>query len=436
MRCKKCGNVINLTIFGMPDDICWGCVGNGKNEILNKNIKRNIMTNIQGIKIGNVMNLSINGKLHKKNCGTNEEATELYKLVLAARENPSDENIKAIRLFLNEKTRIAYLCGLETDLESGEVFLAGFNTPIPLTLLEVIKEYHENGYPLQAILNFWKLLMINPDQRVRTDLFDFIKVHDFTLTDTGYMLAYKAVAIAQKENGDNVLKEYISDQYLHVKKDWKCNPNKYVVYKDFADNTLKISKFDVVAGWDQKTKNVEVLGKLGELYAAIVSKDNEADEAITYTDKYTHKMEIKLGKPVTQERKECDANYRKDCSVGLHIGSTRYVNSFARNSDVILVCLVNPMNVVAVPEYDHSKMRVCEYFPIGVAKYENGKIEVTEQLYFENDYCTYEQKELEEQIAKLQANELPFEAAINAEKEGRPMSELKKMIESRLIDIV
>lgn len=85
------------------------------------------MKNIQAVKIGNVVNLSINGKLHKKNCGNNEEAQELYKLVLIAREDPSDENIKAIRMFLNEKTRVAYLCGLETDLETGEAFLAGFN---------------------------------------------------------------------------------------------------------------------------------------------------------------------------------------------------------------------------------------------------------------------------------------------------------------------
>ena len=104
------------------------------------------MTNINVIKTGNVVNLSINGKLHKKVCGTSEEAEQLYKIAQTAKQNPSDENIKALRMFINEKTRTAFICGLETDHETGEAYLAGFNTPISTTLLDVIKEYHENGY--------------------------------------------------------------------------------------------------------------------------------------------------------------------------------------------------------------------------------------------------------------------------------------------------
>lgn len=26
MKCEKCGEEINLTIFGTPNDICWGCL--------------------------------------------------------------------------------------------------------------------------------------------------------------------------------------------------------------------------------------------------------------------------------------------------------------------------------------------------------------------------------------------------------------------------
>lgn len=38
MNCKKCGHPINLHIFGMPEDICFGCYDN-KDEIVEKNIK-------------------------------------------------------------------------------------------------------------------------------------------------------------------------------------------------------------------------------------------------------------------------------------------------------------------------------------------------------------------------------------------------------------
>lgn len=388
------------------------------------------MKNIQAIKVGNVVNISIDGKLHKKNCGTPKEADELFRLVLTAKENPSEANLKAIRLYLNERTRIALMAGLEADNESGEVFLAGFSTPIPDDLVAVIKEYHENGYPLDAIVNFWKLLMINPDKRVRTDLFDFIRTHDFVLTDTGYMVVYKAVAYKQKQKND--LAEFVTNQYLFVRKEWKCSPNKYMVYKNCAGD-YGISKTETVENWNLEEKEVEILGNLGGMFRNL---DNliEGNDTV-YTDKHTKKMSIRLGVPATKERKECDADYRNECSNGLHVGATKYVETFGDSSDAVLVCLVNPANVVAVPEHDHSKMRVCEYFPIALATYDGKKIDIIEQSYFESDYKTYEEVELQKLIAKVQANEQPIEKAMKAEPEERPMIELMKILETRLLDI-
>ncbi len=41
--CKICGEKINLTVFGTPDDICWGCFQKlnekEKQKVLNNNIK-------------------------------------------------------------------------------------------------------------------------------------------------------------------------------------------------------------------------------------------------------------------------------------------------------------------------------------------------------------------------------------------------------------
>jgi hypothetical protein len=381
--------------------------------------------NVDGIRIGNVVNLSIDGKLYKKNCGSPEEAKELFGLVLKAKADPTPENVRAIRLYLNEKMRIAMVAGLESDLDTGEIYLAGFNTPIPMTLVNVIKDYHENNYPLDAIVNFWKLLMLNPDKRIRTVLFDFIEKHDFVLTTKGYMLVYKAVVYATKQ--DNDLMEFVTNQYLHVKKDWKCSPNKYVVYRN-AEKVLGITKAENADGHDY-----EILGKLGDLNADL---DKLASQTETvYTDKHTRSMAIKLGVPTKLTRKKCDADFRRDCSNGLHVGATKYVEGFANSSDAILVCLVNPANVVAVPDYDHSKMRVCEYFPIALATYTDGKIDIVEQKYFESDYCTFEEQDLADMIAKVQKKEKPIETAKKAEDEQRPMEELMRILESRLIDL-
>lgn len=399
---------------------------------------------INAIKMGNTVNLSIDGKLYKKVFNSIEESNALYKAILVAKENPTDENIKKIRMYLNEKLRKALIVGVETDIETGEAFLDGFNTPIPESLLDIMIEYHNNGFPLDAIVNFWKLLMINPDTRIRTSLFDFIKKHDFVLTDNGYMIVYKAVYKKESDNhttSDNSQYfEFISNKWLHVKKTWKCNPNKYAVYMNNSDGTYDITKVTTAETWNEKEKDIEILGKLGDLYSALILEENntpdESSAIPMYTDMYTREMSITIGNPVLMDRKDCDSDPAIDCSYGLHVGATNYVSKFANSNSIILACYVNPANVVAVPNYDNSKMRVTEYFPFAVASYENNEIDIVEQKYFEDDYCQYELDELEEMVAKVKANELPIPKAIHAKDEDRPMSELLKIIETRILDLV
>jgi hypothetical protein len=397
--------------------------------------------NIQAVKIGNIINVSIDGKLNKKNCKSADEANTLFKAILKAKENPNEANIKAFKILLSEKLRIATIAGLESDPQSGEIFLAGFNTPIPSTLVDVIKEYHENKYPLDAIINFWKLLMINPDKRIRETLFNFIKLHDFSLTDAGYMVVYKAVYFKDKEaQGDKTFEIFISNQVLHVKKDWKCSPKKYAVYKSLDNGEYSIAKVEVVSNWDEKAKNIEVMGNLGELFNAIFVTEETVDEpaqtkSLVYTDMHSRTMTIVLGQPVHMPRKECDSDPAIDCSCGLHCGATAYVESFGSGADAILVCYVNPAHVVAVPNKDGKKMRVSEYFPYAVATYTDGKIDIVQTAYFETDYQEYELNTLEEMILKVQAEEFPLETAKKAKAESRPMSELKKILETRWVDI-
>jgi hypothetical protein len=403
------------------------------------------MKNIQAVKAGNIVNVSINGKLHKKNCGSPQEADELFKLVLKAKDDPSDENVNAIHCYLNEKLRIGLMAGLETDPETGQVYMAGFNTPVPDALVEIIKEYHENNYPMDALINFWKLLMLNPDKRIRTTLFDFIKTHDFVLTDAGYMVVYKAVYDKTEDKVVTALAEFVSREYLKVKK-WSKSPYAYVVYKDLsedAEEQLAITKKVTAETWDEKEKQIEFQGNLGDLFDTIYNSETREDESAEsqtpmYTDMHSQSMNIELGKPVRIERRECDADFSNECSYGLHVGATKYVEKFANwhsGNRTILVCYVNPANVVAVPQYDNSKIRVAEYFPFAIANWDGSKIDIIEQAYFESDYTEYELEELEVQLAKIYAEELPIEAARKAEEEQRPVSELLKIIESRMVDI-
>jgi len=385
---------------------------------------------VNAMRTGNSVKVSIGGKLHNKNCGSPELANEFYLMVEAVKQNPTDEGILSLFGFLNEKTRVAMACGLETNIDTGEVYLAGFNTPVPEDLVMLIQEYHENKYPVDAIVNFWKLLMLNPDTRVRADLFGFIREHDFVLTDNGYMVVYKAVHYRAKDEND--LAEFVTNQYLHVKKHWDTSPKKYIVYRS-ADQSLHFTKKSTFKNWDLEKKQVTKVGNLSDLFKG-VDKLIEDSETV-YTDMHTRKMEIKLGAPVLMPRTECDADPHNECSYGLHVGATKYVNSFANRSGAVLVCYVNPAHVVAVPEYDNSKMRVTEYFPFAMATYKDNQIDIIEEAYFESDYVTYERAELNKMIEVVLNEETPIETAKSALEENRDLDELTKIIEARIIDL-
>ena len=76
-----------------------------------------------------------------------------------------------------------------------------------------------------------------------------------------------------------------------------------------------------------------------------------------------------------------------------------------------------------------------EYFPIALATYTDQKIDIVEQAYFESDYQSHEEFALEEMIAKVLNEEKPIAAALKAEEELRPLSELQKILETRLLDL-
>lgn len=447
------------------------------------------MNFVGGMKVGTVVNMTINGTPTSKDFGTEKAAQICMDAVMTAQANPTDENINMLYEFLNQNIRVANVGGFEYDIDTGFSYLKGFNTPVPQEILDTVEEYEEKGYPLTSITNFWKLLMANPDKRVREDLYKFIQEHDFSITNEGYMVVYKTVDFLRKVEKD--LASFASSSYVKIKDKWKEAPSKYTIYKDWTTETYteevtgegyseataegmseeefydeycreadwidgetetvkrtrrvfeyKFTKQETLDKWLLAEKDVEYVGNIQTVMDTLgeIEEENQS----VYTDKYTHTMEIKLGVPVKMERTECDADPRASCSYGLHVGATKYVESFRsfgrRNSDEnespVLVCFVNPMNVVAVPEYDHSKMRVTEYYPHSRGFVRDGSIDIVENAYFPSDYKTHEDAELEK---LLKANEDEVRStAINAEEDDRDEEEYTKILESlnnRVIDL-
>ena len=66
-----------------------------------------------------------------------------------------------------------------------------------------------------------------------------------------------------------------------------------------------------------------------------------------------------VGCRVQMDIENVDPNRAQDCSYGLHVASRGYIRGFSGNT--LLLILVNPEDVIAVPQYDPKKVRVCRY---------------------------------------------------------------------------
>jgi hypothetical protein len=79
----------------------------------------------------------------------------------------------------------------------------------------------------------------------------------------------------------------------------------------------------------------------------------------TYVDCHSKKVPQRVGTYVHMDENMVDMNRRNECSNGLHVARRAYIRGFS--GDVVTICKVRPEDVIAVPEHDANKMRVCGY---------------------------------------------------------------------------
>jgi hypothetical protein len=85
-----------------------------------------------------------------------------------------------------------------------------------------------------------------------------------------------------------------------------------------------------------------------------------------YTDIYSGKFDNSVGQTIEIPRNKVDENPDRTCSQGLHVCSFDYLPNFAHSNGHIVLCEVNPKDVVAIPrDYNNTKMRVSKYVVIG-----------------------------------------------------------------------
>jgi hypothetical protein len=310
-----------------------------------------------------------------------------------------------------------------------------------------IKEYTDLGLSTEPLINFWKLLMLNPDKHVRQSLFQFAERFSFPITDKGYFIAYKSVAWKGESNKDlalSVASEYIykkasgqdaSDIHVFTVEDEITfvaigKDAEYKTTEEYIDSladsvlvevgTVELTKAlvsdSIPENWEYNEnmgtyyKNESLVvdvtyeGVLEELYTSIIAGMDY--DTPTFTDWHTRRSTIVLGQAVSMERESCDNDPSVTCSSGLHVGAPGYVAGFGGHNDsnYILACLVSPMNVVAVPyDYDFEKMRTCEYLPYAICKLnDDNSIREVDTRYFEDDYTAIEEKALNEMLKEYE----------------------------------
>jgi len=256
-----------------------------------------------------------------------------------------------------EKDRALYLEGIDLSipkrlLNEFERLVSNIVNYDDIISPEVVKAA-EMRY--EALKNFWRWCAANPNPQAREDLFKFLENHDLGVNKHGFFFNFRRVNKVGKTNVDYTLTEFVSSNFLIIKTKWKKNPKNFWVGKRGED--LKIFKLGQKA---DDSKGVWTnQGNLAELNESLKNNDE-----VYYTDARTGTFKIKIGEPVRMDRRKCDSDPSRDCSSGLHSGNKAF--GFSGNGDTMILCLINPMNVVSVPNYDCNKMRSCEYLPVGV----------------------------------------------------------------------
>lgn len=89
------------------------------------------------------------------------------------------------------------------------------------------------------------------------------------------------------------------------------------------------------------------------IYKVLLRKDN------VYVDCHTNKIEQWVGAYVCMDKSLVDPERNNECSNGLHVARRGYIGKFTGN--VCVLAKLAPEDVIAVPDYDANKMRVCGY---------------------------------------------------------------------------
>lgn len=246
------------------------------------------------------------------------------------------------------ESEVLVLKGMSVYLRGG----AEVSMPQDLVVKILNAERVGNHKELTKYINFWTLVCLNPDSRVRNNIFWYLRRWEVEIAPSGLIIAYRNADLKKSE-------------------EFTINEVKYIL-RSYYNKVILHGENDP---------------ELTEKYHKIIDKDTTP----VYTDHHSGTTTIKLGQPVRIPREECDPVQEHTCSNGLHVASAGWLSS-NYYGNVGLQVLVNPANVVAVPPEDgYGKMRCCEYFPIALVDFDDAGNVIVPDYDISNDFAYIEE---------------------------------------------
>lgn len=223
--------------------------------------------------------------------------------------------------------------------------------------IKIAKDWKEGK---DKFIKFWKLLLNNEDERVRNNLFLFMKEWGIEIAESGLLLMVRNANI---DTSTMYQQDEIDELVFKARKVWKTKLNKVNIYLDEKNNLhMTRAKSMKIKGVD--TSGYTFLSNLQELV------DNNG-ESTNFRSEHTNPdgsyFKFELGEVMSMPRSACDSNQEQVCSTGLHFTSPKWLNN-GYFGNTTLLCLVHPADIVAAP-IDYQKVRSSSGLPMKIVNW-------------------------------------------------------------------